>query len=353
MALKEILRLRRMTLKVAINGFGRIGRLFFRAALADERFWKKLEIVAVNDLADAATLAHLLKYDSVHGVLPHEVKAKENAILVDDIEIRTVREPNPENLPWKELGIDIVLESTGRFRDRKNASKHLKAGAKKVIISAPAKEPDITIVYGINHHLYDPEKHVILSNASCTTNAFAPVVKVLMDNFGLVRGMMTTVHAYTNDQRLLDLVHRDPRRARAAAINIIPTTTGAARAIMEIFPELKGRLAAMAIRVPVPNGSVVDFVAELEKEVTLEELNSAFKRAAEGELKGVLQYVEEPIVSSDIIGNPHSSIYDALAAMVLGDKSNMVKVLAWYDNEWGFSCRLVDVMVYMAEKGGF
>ena len=342
-----------MTLKVAINGFGRIGRLFFRAALADKRFWKKLEVVAVNDLADAATLAHLLKYDSIHGALNHEVKAKENAILVNDMEIRTVREPNPENLPWKELGIDIVLESTGRFRDRESASKHLKAGAKKVIISAPAKGPDITIVYGINHHLYDPEKHIILSNASCTTNAFAPIVKVLMDNFGLVRGMMTTVHAYTNDQRLLDLVHRDPRRARAAAMNIIPTTTGAARAIMEIFPELKGRLTAMAMRVPVPNGSVVDFVAELEKEVTLEELNSAFKKAAEGELRGILQYVEEPIVSSDIIGNPHSSIYDALASMVLGDRSNMVKVLAWYDNEWGFSCRLVDVMVYMAEKGGF
>jgi len=342
-----------MPLRVAINGFGRIGRLFFRAALQNEEFWKKLEVVAINDLADTKTLAHLLKYDSIHGILKEKVTAKDDRIIVGDHVLLASKQPDPAKLPWKDLDIDIVLESTGRFRDRESASKHLAAGAKKVVISAPAKQPDITIVYGINHHLYDPKNHVILSNASCTTNAFAPVVKVLMDNFGLRHGMMTTVHAYTNDQRVLDLVHRDLRRARAAAINIIPTTTGAARAITEIFPELKGRLAAMAIRVPVPNASLVDFVAELDREVTVEELNATFKKAAERELKGILQYIEEPVVSSDIIGNPHSSIYDALAAMVIGDKSNIVKVLAWYDNEWGFSNRLVDLMIYMAERGGF
>ncbi len=342
-----------MTVKVAINGFGRIGRNFFRAALNNKEFQEKIEIVAVNDLADARTLAHLLKYDSIFGILPNHVEVKENKIVVDDKEILVVSNPDPAQLPWKDLGIDIVLESTGRFRDRENASKHIRAGARKVVISAPAKQPDITIVLGVNHHIYDPEKHVIISNASCTTNAFAPLVKVLKENFGLVRGMMTTVHAYTNDQRILDLVHRDLRRARAGAINIIPTTTGAAKAIMEIFPELRGKLSAMAIRVPVPDGSLVDFVAELEREVTVEEVNSAFRKAAESNLKGILQYVEDPIVSADIIGNPHSAIYDSLATMVIGEKSNLVKVLAWYDNEWGYSNRLVDLMVYMVNKGGF
>ena len=343
-----------MKLKVAINGFGRIGRIFFRAALKNDKFWEKFEIVAVNDLAPARTLAHLLKYDSLFGILPNEVKCREDAIIVDDKELKVYNQPDPAKLPWKELGIDIVLESTGRFRDREGASKHLQAGAKKVIISAPAKNPDITIVMGVNHHLYDPEKHVIISNASCTTNCLAPVVKVLHENFGVVRGIMTTVHAYTNDQRVLDLVHRDLRRARAAALNIIPTTTGAARAIGEVLPELKGKLDGMALRVPVPVGSIIDLVVELKKEVTKAEVNEAFKRAAEGELKGILAYTEDPIVSSDIIGNPHSAIVDGLSTMTVGgEPSNIVKVLAWYDNEYGFSCRLVDLMLYMAEKGGF
>ncbi len=341
-----------MAIRVAINGFGRIGRLFYRASLTNEEFNKKFEIVAVNDLADPKLLAYLLKYDSNFGILDKEVKAKEGAIEVDGREIKVLSEPDPVKLPWKDLGVDIVLESTGRFRDRESASKHLSAGAKKVIISAPAKNPDITVVMGVNHELYDPEKHVIISNASCTTNALAPVVKVLHENFGVRRGLMTTVHAYTNDQRLLDLVHRDPRRARAAAINIIPTTTGAAVAIGLVIPELKGKLHGIAMRVPVPTGSVVDLVAELEKEVTAEEVNKAMKEAAEGKLKGILQYVEDPIVSSDIIGNPHSAIFDGLSTMVLGEeRGNMIKVLAWYDNEWGFSNRLVDLMLYMAEKG--
>jgi len=342
-----------MTVKVGINGFGRIGRLFFRAALKNEEFWKYYDIVAVNDLADAKMLGHLLKYDSVHGILPLDVEVKENKIIVGDKELTVVSQPDPAKLPWKELGVELVLESTGRFRDRAGASKHLTAGAKKVVISAPAKQPDVTIVMGVNHEKYDPEKHVIISNASCTTNAFAPLVKVLKENFGLKRGMMTTVHAYTNDQRMLDLVHRDPRRARAAAINIIPTTTGAAKAIMEIFPELKGRLHAISIRVPVADGSLVDFVAELESEVTAEEVNKAFKKAAEGELKGILEYVEAPLVSQDIIGNPHSSIFDALSTAVVGEKGNLVKILSWYDNEWGFSNRLVDLMIMMYKKGSF
>lgn len=343
-----------MVVRVGINGFGRIGRLFFRASLENEEFSKKLEVVAVNDLADAKMLGHLLKYDSNFGILPHEVEVKDGAILVDGREIQVLSNPDPAKLPWKSLGVDIVLESTGRFTDRESASKHLSAGAKKVIISAPAKNPDITIVLGVNHHLYDPQKHVIISNASCTTNALAPVVKVLLENFGVRRGIMTTVHAYTNDQRLLDLVHRDPRRARSAAINIIPTTTGAARAIGEIFPELKGRLDGMAMRVPVPDGSIVDLVAELGRPASVKEVNDAFRRAAEGALKGILEYTEEPLVSSDIIGNPHSAIFDALSTMTVGgEPSDLVKVLAWYDNEWGFSNRLVELMIYIVDKGGF
>ncbi len=337
-----------MSIKVAINGFGRIGRLFYRAALKDPEFMKKFEIVAVNDLAAPNILAYLLKYDSIHGILKNDISFKENAIIVDDMEIKVFQIPDPAKLPWKELGIDIVLESTGRFRDRENASKHLKAGAKRVVISAPAKEPDITVVMGVNHESYNPEKHYIISNASCTTNALAPVVKVLYENFGFVKGFMTTTHAYTNDQRLLDLVHRDFRRARAAAVSIILTTTGAARAIGLVIPELKGRLDGVALRVPVADGSIVDLVAEVEKEVTKEEVNEAFKKAAEGKLKGILEYTEEPIVSIDIIGNPHSAIVDGLSTNAIG---NMVKVFAWYDNEWGFSCRLVDLMKYMAEKG--
>ncbi|RLE78116.1 MAG: type I glyceraldehyde-3-phosphate dehydrogenase [Thermoprotei archaeon] len=337
-----------MSIKVAINGFGRIGRIFYRAALKDPEFMKNFEIVAVNDLAPPNMLAYLLKYDSVHGILKNEISWKENAIIVDGHEIKAFQIPDPAKLPWKELGIDIVLESTGRFRDRQSASKHLEAGAKRVIISAPAKEPDITVVMGVNHELYDPEKHYIISNASCTTNALAPVVKVLYENFGFVKGFMTTTHAYTNDQRLLDLVHRDFRRARAATLSIIPTTTGAAKAIGLVIPELKGRLDGVALRVPVADGSIVDLVAELEKEVTKEEVNEAFKKAAEGNLKGILEYTEEPIVSIDIIGNPHSAIVDGLSTNAIG---NMVKVFAWYDNEWGFSCRLVDLMKYIAEKG--
>jgi len=344
----------RMTVRVGINGFGRIGRLFFRASLNNKEFNEKLEIVAVNDLADAKTLAHLLKYDTTFGILPYDVKVEGDKIIAAGRELKVLSNPDPSKLPWGDLGVDIVLESTGRFREREKAALHLQAGAKKVVISAPAKGPDITVVLGVNHKLYDPNKHNIISNASCTTNCFAPLVKVLHDNFGIVKGAMTTIHAYTNDQRILDLVHRDLRRARSAAVNIIPTTTGAAKAIMEIFPELKGKLYAMAVRVPVPDGALVDFVAELKKEVTRDEVNQAFRKAAEGELKGILQYNEDPIVSQDIIGNPHSSILDSeFTQAVGGEPSNIVKVLSWYDNEWGFSNRLVELMVYMVNKGGF
>ncbi|MEZ0346025.1 MAG: type I glyceraldehyde-3-phosphate dehydrogenase [Infirmifilum sp.] len=340
-----------MTYRVAINGFGRIGRNFLKAALQNEKFLKTFDVVAVNDLTDAKTLAHLFKYDSVFGRFKGRVDVKDNKLVIENYEIEVLAFKDPSQLPWSKMGVDIVLESTGLFTDRENAAKHLSAGAKKVVISAPATKPDITIVMGVNHKQYDPKNHNIISNASCTTNAFAPVVKVLHENFGVVEGMMTTVHAYTNDQRILDLVHKDLRRARAAGINIIPTSTGAAKAIMDVYPELKGKLTAMAIRVPVPDGSLVDFTALLKKPVTKKEMDEAFKSAAEGELKGILEYTEEPIVSSDIVGNPHSSIYDAMASQVVGDKGDMVKVFAWYDNEWGYSCRLVDLMVYMAEKG--
>uniref|UniRef100_A0A7C1P2C1 glyceraldehyde-3-phosphate dehydrogenase (NAD(P)(+)) (phosphorylating) n=1 Tax=Thermofilum pendens TaxID=2269 RepID=A0A7C1P2C1_THEPE len=340
-----------MAIRVAINGFGRIGRNFLKAALRSEEFRKNFEVVAVNDLTDAKTLAYLFKYDSVFGRFNGKLAVKDNALVIEDWEMAVLSTADPAQLPWSKMDIDIVLESTGRYTDREGASKHLAAGARKVVISAPAKKPDITIVMGVNHDKYDPSKHHIVSNASCTTNAFAPVVKVLHENFGIVEGMMTTVHAYTNDQRILDLVHKDLRRARAAALNIIPTSTGAAQAIFEVYPELTGKLSALAIRVPVADGSLVDFVALLQREVTKEEMDAAFKRAAEGELKGILEYTEDPIVSADVIGNPHSAIYDALASGVVGGKGNMVKVLAWYDNEWGYSCRLVDLMVYMAEKG--
>ena len=341
-----------MVTRVAINGFGRIGRLFYRAALKDSDFRKNFEIVAVNDLAKADNLAYLLKYDSIHGTLPNNIRSEENKIYVDDTEIKVLSIPNPEELPWKDLNIDIVLESTGRFTNRPDAEKHLKAGAKKVVISAPAKNPDITIVLGVNHKLYDPSKHHIISNASCTTNAFAPTVKVLHDNFGVKRGLMVTVHAYTNDQRVLDLIHRkDFRRGRAAGLSIIPTTTGAARAIGLVLPELAGKLDGMAMRVPVGDGSIVYFVSELEKEVTREDINNAFKEAAEGELKGILYYTEDPIVSQDIIGTTYSAIIDGLSTKVLGEKGNFVQVCTWYDNEMGFSYRLVDLMKLIAEKG--
>ncbi|MDI6654863.1 MAG: type I glyceraldehyde-3-phosphate dehydrogenase [Candidatus Hydrothermarchaeota archaeon] len=334
-------------MRVAINGFGRIGRNVFRAAMGDEKFKRKLEIVAVNDLTDAKTLAHLLKYDSVHGTYDAEVKAKDGVISVDDREVKVLAERDPANLPWKTLGVDIAVESTGFFTDRDGAAKHLGAGAKKVIISAPAKNPDITVVMGVNHDKYDAARHNIISNASCTTNCLAPVAKVLNDNFTVKRGFMTTCHSYTNDQRILDLPHKDLRRARAAALSIIPTTTGAARAIGLVLPELQGKLDGLSLRVPTPNGSINDLVAELGKEVTKEEVNAALRRASEKELRGILEYTELPLVSVDIIGNPHSAIVDGLSTNVIG--RNLVKVLSWYDNEWGFSCRMVDLMKYIAK----
>jgi len=335
----------KMAIRVAINGFGRIGRLLFRAAIERKA---NIDFVAINDLGDIKTMAHLLKYDSVHGRPPFEVEAESDGIIVDGKKIPMISQPDPAKLPWKEKEVDLVVESTGRFRDRESASKHLQAGAKKVLISAPATNPDITIVLGVNHNEYDPEKHNILSNASCTTNCVAPVTKVLDDNFGVVTALMTTAHAYTNDQRILDFVHRDLRRARAGAINIIPTTTGAARAVGEVLPKLKGKMNGLALRVPVPNVSIVDLTALLGKEVSAEEINEAYKGAAEGELKGILAYTDEPIVSSDLNHSPYSATVDGLSTMTSGP---LAKVLAWYDNEWGFSCRMVEVIEFVAEKG--
>jgi len=334
-----------MAVRVAINGFGRIGRSFYRIAHSHP----EIEVVAINDLTDAKTLAHLLKYDSVHGKFDAEVYAEGDSLVIDGKSIRVYADPNPEELPWKELEVDVVLEATGRFRDREGASKHLKAGAKKVVISAPAKEPDITIVMGVNHSSYDPSKHNIVSNASCTTNCLAPVAKVLLENFGIESGFLTTVHSYTMDQRLLDAPHKDLRRARAAAVNMVPTTTGAAKAVGLVIPELKGKFNGISIRVPTPDVSLIDFVCVVKKEVTPEEVNAALKEAAEGELKGILEYCEEPLVSVDFMGNPHSSIVDALSTDVIN--GNLVKVIAWYDNEWGYSCRLVDLIEYMAKCG--
>ncbi|HLV60606.1 MAG TPA: type I glyceraldehyde-3-phosphate dehydrogenase [Fredinandcohnia sp.] len=333
-------------MKFAINGFGRIGRSILRAVI--ERKVDDVEIVAINDLDSPQTLAHLLKYDSVHGTFAPHVEAREDAIVIDGKAIRITAIREPEKLPWKEMGVETVLECTGRFTDRDGASKHLEAGARKVLISAPAKNPDLTLCYGINHGDYDPAKHTILSNASCTTNCLAPVVKVLLEEFGIERGLMTTVHAYTNDQRILDLPHKDLRRARAAAVSMIPTTTGAAKAVGEVLPAVKGKLTGMAIRVPTPNVSLVDFTANLSRKATAEEVNAAFKRAAEGSLKGILHYSEEPLVSVDYNHSPWSSAVDALSTIVIDD---MVKVLAWYDNEWGFSNRMVDVARLIAQKG--
>ncbi|HEY9576950.1 MAG TPA: type I glyceraldehyde-3-phosphate dehydrogenase [Pseudobacillus sp.] len=334
-----------MTVKVGINGFGRIGRVVFRAALKNPN----IKIVAVNDLTDAEMLAHLLKYDSVHGTLEEEISVEGEYIIVDDKKVKVTAERDPALIPWGELGVDVVVESTGRFTKREDAAKHLEAGAKKVVISAPAKGEDITIVMGVNHDQYDPANHHVLSNASCTTNCLAPFAKVLNDKFGIVRGMMTTVHSYTNDQQILDLPHKDYRRARAAAESIIPTTTGAAKAVSLVLPELKGKLNGMAMRVPTPNVSVVDLVAELNTNTTAEEVNAVLKAAAEGELKGILAYSEEPLVSRDYNGNTASSTIDALSTMVLED--NMVKVLSWYDNETGYSNRVVDLVDYIAQKG--
>ena len=333
-----------MGTRIAINGFGRIGRCFLRAS----KGYREFEIVAINDLTDAKTLAHLLKYDSVHGIFDSDIKLGEGSIIVDGREIRILAMTEPEKLPWKDLGVDIVVESTGRFTDRPSASKHLNAGANWVIISAPAKEPDMTVCMGVNEETLDPLKHKVISNASCTTNCLAPVAKVIHDEFKIIKGFMTTIHSYTNDQRILDLPHKDLRRARAAAMNMIPTTTGAAKAVGLVLPELKGRLNGLSIRVPTPNVSVVDLVAEVSKEVTLEEVNAAFKKAAEGPLKGIIQYSEEPLVSIDLNGNNYSAIVDSKLTMVLEGK--MVKVLAWYDNEWGYSSRLRDLILYLIKR---
>jgi glyceraldehyde 3-phosphate dehydrogenase len=336
-----------MTTKVGINGFGRIGRLTLKAI--KERCAGKAEVAVVNDLTDAKTNAHLFKYDSNYGIYPGKVEAKDDSIVIDGKEIKVVAERDPARIPWRDFGVDIVIESTGLFTEAGKAASHLQGGAKKVIITAPAKKEDITIVLGVNEKKYNPAKHHIISNGSCTTNCVAPVVKVLHQNFGVSHGLMTTIHAYTNDQKILDVFHHDLRRARAAAVNIIPTTTGAARVVGVVIPELNGKLHGIAIRVPTATVSLVDFVADLSREATAEEINSAFQRASQGELKGLLEYCDEPLVSSDFKGNPSSAIFDAPSTMVID--GNFVKVLAWYDNEWGYSCRLADLITYIAQKG--
>jgi len=341
-----------MAIKLGINGFGRIGRLVLRSIL-ERKLTDQIDVVGVNDITDAATLAHLFKYDSVHGPYPGEVRVEGDELVVDGERFRVFSERDPKNLPWGELDCDVVIESTGIFRSREKAAQHLEAGAKKVIISAPAKgEVDATIVIGVNDHILTGKEQVV-SNASCTTNCLAPMVKVLDEAFGVRRGFMITVHAYTADQRLQDAPHSDLRRARAAALSIIPTTTGAAKAVGLVLPHLKGKLDGFALRVPVPDGSITDFTAELNREVTVEEVNEAFRKAAENELKGILQYVEDPIVSSDIIHNPHSCIFDSLSTMVI--EGNLVKVVGWYDNEWGYACRTVDLvgkLMAVAEPAG-
>jgi glyceraldehyde 3-phosphate dehydrogenase len=334
-----------MPIRVAINGFGRIGRNVLRAA--KKAGANDIDFVAVNDLTDTKTLAHLLKYDSVHGIYSGAVEARENSLVVDGDEVKVFAEKDPAALPWRDLGVDIVIESTGRFTKKADAAKHIEAGAKKVIISAPAKDEDITIVLGVNEDKYDPANHHVVSNASCTTNCLAPVVKVLLDEFGFKRGLMTTVHAYTNDQNILDLPHKDLRRARAAGMSIIPTTTGAAKATSLVIPEVKGKIDGIAFRVPTPDVSVVDLTAELEKEVTAQQVNDALRAASEGRMKGILGYEETELVSIDFTGNPNSSIVDAPSTAVL---AGMVKVIAWYDNEWGYSNRCVDLARYMGER---
>lgn len=328
-----------MSIKVGINGFGRIGRLVYRAMFNNPKF----DVVAVNDLGDIKTMTHLLKYDSVHGIFFDDVKTTDDGFVADGISCKVLSERDPKNLPWGELGVDVVIESTGIFKTGELAQAHIDAGAKKVIITCPGKDIDGTFVMGVNDKEYDKEKHNIISNASCTTNCLAPVAKVLLDNFGIKRGLMNTIHAYTNDQRILDLPHKDLRRARSAAMSMIPTTTGAARAVALVLPDLKGKLDGFATRVPTPDGSMVDLTVELEREVTKEEINAAMKAAAEGEMKGVLEYTEDPIVSIDIVGNPASSVFDSLLTMVSGEKSNLVKIVSWYDNEWGYSNRVADL----------
>ena len=333
-----------MATKVGINGFGRIGRLVLKAGLNSSN----LEFVAVNDLTDAKTLAHLFKYDSTFGIFDGTVEAKDNAIIINGKEVRVIAQKDPAQLPWKELGVEIVIESTGRFRDKAQASAHIQAGAKKVIISAPATNEDITIVLGVNEDKYESSSHHIISNASCTTNCLAPVAKVLLDNFGITKGLMTTIHSYTNDQVILDFPNKDLRRARSAAVSMIPTTTGAAKAVALVLPELKGKVDGMAIRVPTPNVSLVDLVVNTEKNTSAEAVNVALKSAAENELSKYLEYCDEPLVSKDFNGNSKSSIVDALSTKVIGD--NMVKVLAWYDNEWGYSNRVVDLAEYIISR---
>ncbi|NQT75285.1 MAG: type I glyceraldehyde-3-phosphate dehydrogenase [Candidatus Omnitrophica bacterium] len=332
--------------KVGINGFGRIGRNVLRAAIEN----KDIDFVAVNDLpVPTASLAHLLKYDSILGELKVNVEAKEGMLIVNGKEIKVLSHKDPAEIPWASLGAQIVVDATGIFKEKEKAMKHIQAGAKKVIITAPAKNEDITIVLGVNENMYDPSKHHVISNASCTTNCLAPVAKVLIENFGLKRGLMTTIHSYTNDQKLLDLVHPDLRRARAAALSMIPTTTGAAKAVSLVLPELKGKLDGLAIRVPTPNVSLVDLVCEVEKDTSKEEVNRAFREAAEGKLSNVLEYCDKPLVSKDFNGNPKSSIVDSALTIVIDKR--LVKVLSWYDNEWGYSCRVVDLIEYIANKG--
>ena len=336
-----------MTTRIGINGFGRIGRLTFRSI--DRYHTSDLEVVAVNDLTDTRTNAHLLKWDSTYGAFPGKIEATADSIVVNGKPIKVLSERDPAKIPWRDYSVDIVIESTGLFTDAPKAAAHRQGGAKKVLISAPARNEDLTVVLGVNEDRYIPEKHHVISNASCTTNCIAPVVKVLHQSFGVSRGLMTTIHAYTNDQRILDTVHKDLRRARTAGVNIIPTTTGAARAVTLVIPELQGRIHGLAFRVPVVTVSVVDFVADLEKNVTVEQVNQAFKAAAAGPLSGILEYCEEELVSMDFKGNPASSIVDAPSTIVMA--GNMVKVLAWYDNEWGYSCRLADLAAFVASKG--
>jgi len=330
-----------MPIRVAINGFGRIGRLVYRAGMKNS----KLEFVAVNDLADAKTLAHLLKYDSIHGKLYDEIKVEDSQIIISGKPLEVLKQKEVAGLPWGKMGIDVVVESSGRFTDKETASVHLKDGAKKVLISAPAKGADATIVLGVNDSAYDIKKHKVISIGSCTTNCLAPLAKILNDNFGIQKGFMTTIHAYTNDQATLDQVHKDLRRARAASISMIPTTTGAAKAISLVLPELEGKMDGVAIRVPVPDGSIVDLTCLVNKDTSVAEVNQVFQEAASGKMKKYLEYTEDPIVSADIVGNPHSAVFDSLSTMVMG--KNLVKVFAWYDNEWGFSCRMVDMLERM------
>ena len=337
-----------MTTKVAINGFGRIGRNVLKCILKDQQC-SDIEVVAINDLTDAATLAHLFKYDSIQGVYPQDIQGEDGRLLVDGKPIQVLSVRNPEDLPWKDLGVEVIIESTGLFTKREAASKHLRAGARKVIISAPATDPDVTLVMGVNEDQYDPKQHQIISNASCTTNCLAPVAKVLNDRLGIQKGLMTTIHSYTSDQKILDMPHKDLRRARAANMSMIPTTTGAAQAVTLVLPELKGKLDGMAIRVPTPNVSLIDFVTEVDRETSKEEVNAIFKEAAQNELKGILRYEEQPLVSIDFYGAEDSSIVDAPSTEVI--QKNMVKVLAWYDNEWGYSSRTKDVLKYFIKKG--